>query len=66
MKERAGELARLITSHSTHIDNVFNNQERLRKNLHSMEKMLDSPLVLRYLEDLNKEEDDLNKTRQGL
>lgn len=43
---------------------VFENQERLRQNIVSMEKVQScGPLLTRYLEDLNRDEDDLHKTR---
>jgi len=46
------------------IDAVFQNQERLRGNLKSLEKIPNSPLVKRYMEDMSKEEDDLIQSRK--
>jgi ubiquitin len=46
-----------------HIDQVFQNQTRLRENIKSMEKQHDSDLVQRYLKDLDREEDSLISTR---
>jgi hypothetical protein len=45
------------------VSGIFKNQERLRENIKSLEKMPENELVKRYLRDLNKEEDDLIKTR---
>jgi len=66
MLDRLSVISKLIVQHEAHITAVYANQERLRKNLHSMEKLLDSPLVTRYMQDLDKEEDDLLKTRLAL
>jgi len=60
---REKELTRIINSKNDHISKVFQNQTRLRENIKSLEKMSDSELVKRYLKDLNKEEDDIQKTR---
>jgi hypothetical protein len=43
---------------------VYENQARLRQNIQSMEKVRDcGSLLTRYLEDLNKDEDDLHHAR---
>mmetsp|Transcript_22741 Transcript_22741/g.31198 ORF Transcript_22741/g.31198 Transcript_22741/m.31198 type:complete len:684 (-) Transcript_22741:57-2108(-) len=52
-----------IRVHESHIEKVFVNQNRLRENIKSLEKMSTSDLVTRYLRDLDQQEDDLNKTR---
>jgi len=52
-----------IVGCKTHIDQVFQNQTRLRENIKSMEKQHDSDLVQRYLKDLDREEDSLISTR---
>jgi len=63
---RENELAHFIASKNEHINKVFLNQTRLRENIKSLEKMSDSDLVKRYLKDLDKEEDDLLKTRESI
>ena len=45
---------------------IFKNQDRLRQNIKSMEKMPSNDLVKRYLSDLNSEETDLINTRQEI
>jgi len=64
------ELTQLVADISTKIDEtlatingIFTNQERLRSNIKSMEKIDSSDLMKRYLRDLDKEEDDLQKSR---
>jgi len=42
---------------------VFQNQQRIRENIKSLQKLRDSNLVKRYLKDLDKEEDDIISTR---
>jgi len=49
-----------------HINKVFQNQQRLRENLKSLEKVSSSTLVDRYLKDLNAEEDDLIQSRKSI
>jgi methyl-accepting chemotaxis protein len=55
-----------IRVHENHIEKVFLNQNRLRENIRSLEKMSTSDLVSRYLRDLDQQEDDLNKTRASI
>uniref|UniRef100_A0A6B2L179 Ubiquitin-like domain-containing protein n=1 Tax=Arcella intermedia TaxID=1963864 RepID=A0A6B2L179_9EUKA len=66
LKAREAELVRLIASKNEHINKVFKNQDRLRENIKSFQHMTDSDLVKRYSQDLNKEEDDLIKTRRSI
>jgi len=54
---------RTITSLEDQIKKVFTNQNRIRENLKSMDKMQNSPLVSKYLKDLEKEEDDIKAIR---
>jgi len=61
LKAKLSEVCRLITAGNERIQVVFKNQGRLRENLKSLEKMTGSELVKRYLTDLDKEEDDLEK-----
>jgi len=58
------EIARRIQVFNDHIRKIFENQSRLRENIKSLEKILDSDLVRRYLKDLDTQEDDLNNTRK--
>jgi len=59
---RVRELARQEQTHQAHVQKVFANQERLRSNIKSMEKVQSTHLVERYLQDLNAQEDDLIAT----
>ena len=45
---------------------TFQNQDRLRQNLKSLEKHGNSALVKRYLKDMSCEEDDLIKKRKDI
>uniref|UniRef100_A0A7S2Y101 Uncharacterized protein n=1 Tax=Fibrocapsa japonica TaxID=94617 RepID=A0A7S2Y101_9STRA len=65
-RESMAELERQIQVHSDHIEDVHNNQDRLRKNITSLEKVSNSSLVARYLADLDREEDDLLQTRSAI
>mmetsp|Transcript_13597 Transcript_13597/g.24242 ORF Transcript_13597/g.24242 Transcript_13597/m.24242 type:complete len:500 (-) Transcript_13597:2165-3664(-) len=49
-----------------HVEIVTQNQERLRENIRSLEKVTNVTLVNRYLNDLNKEEDDLINTKKAI
>ncbi len=65
------EARRKAAALEAHVATVFKNQDRLRSNIKSMEKVTDSkgasnPLTQRYLKDLDKEEDDLIQTRRSL
>jgi len=55
-----------IRTHEDRINKVFTNQSRLRENIRSLENVHNSDLVQRYLLDLNREEDDLIRTRQTI
>ena len=55
-----------IQSHEAHIKSIFENQERIRQNIKSLEKIEKSDLMTRYLKDLNTEEDDLQRTRRSI
>jgi len=63
LQESQKETTKQIASLEEHIKKVFTNQSRLRENIKSLEKVSSSELVKRYLTDLNREEDDLIKTR---
>lgn len=55
-----------IKSREAHIKSIFENQERIRLNIKSLEKIDKSNLMERYLKDLNTEEDDLQETRREI
>jgi len=58
------EHARKVSQAQAREQKVFGNQERLRQNIKSMEKVQSSgKLLSRYLEDLNRDEDDLQEMR---
>jgi len=63
---RQAEIQRLITNHEEYIKKVFVNQQRLRENIKSLEKIAgqSNKLVERYLSDLNLQEDDLNRIKK--
>ena len=60
------ELDKKIKAHEAHIKGIFENQERIRQNIKSLEKIEKSVLMDRYLKDLNAEEDDLQETRRQI
>ncbi|CAF0990260.1 unnamed protein product [Rotaria sp. Silwood1] len=60
------ELEKKINSLEAHIKSIFENQERIRQNIKSLEKIDKSDLMIRYLKDLNTEEDDLQQTRREI
>lgn len=66
MRSKDAELDRQVRTHKAHINQVFENQKRLRENIKSLDKMAGSDLVKRYLKDLDVEEDDLKKTRTAI
>jgi len=64
LRKNVQEHTRQVTSAQARERKVFENQERLRQNIVSMEKVQSSGTLLsRYLEDLNRDEDDLLQTR---
>jgi hypothetical protein len=60
------DIEKQIKSHEAHIKSIFENQERIRQNIKSLEKIEKSDLMTRYLKDLNTEEDDLQGTRRKI
>ena len=52
-------------AHRSHVTKIHESQKRIRENIKAMEKMPTSSLVQRYMDDLNKEEDDLIATREA-
>jgi hypothetical protein len=53
------ELNKIIGIINENIQKIYQNQNRLRENIKSLEKMSTSDLIKRYLRDMDKEEDDL-------
>jgi hypothetical protein len=62
----SAELARQARLQSEHVNKIFTNQERLRCNIQSLEKVASNQLVNRYLDDLDREEDDLIATNKQI
>ncbi|CAF3332641.1 unnamed protein product [Rotaria sp. Silwood2] len=60
------ELETKIKSGEAHIKSIFENQERIRQNIKSSEKIDKSDLMIRYLKDLNTEEEDVQQTRREI
>jgi DNA repair exonuclease SbcCD ATPase subunit len=60
------DIDKQIKSREAHIKSIFENQERIRQNIKSLEKIEKSDLMTRYLKDLNTEEDDLQETRRNI
>lgn len=60
------DIEKQIKSHEAHIKSIFENQDRIRQNIKSLEKVEKSDLMTRYLKDLNTEEDDLQRTRRNI
>ncbi|CAF0726044.1 unnamed protein product [Adineta steineri] len=60
------DLDKRIKSREAHIKSIFENQDRIRQNIKSLEKINQSDLLTRYLKDLNTEEDDLQETRREI
>jgi hypothetical protein len=64
LRKEHNDVERQISQAQTSEAKVFKNQERLRQNIKSMEKVQSSgSLLSRYLDDLNKDEDDLQATQ---
>jgi len=63
LKARTAIINAEIRAQEDAIAQVFKNQNRLRDNIKSLEKVENKELVNRYLKDLNKEEDELLLTR---
>ncbi|CAF1098604.1 unnamed protein product [Adineta ricciae] len=66
IQEKLREFDLTIKSREAHIKSIFENQERIRQNIKSLEKIDKSDLMVRYLKDLNTEEDDLQSTRREI
>lgn len=60
------DIEKQIKGHEAHIKSIFENQDRIRQNIKSLERVEKSDLMTRYLKDLNTEEDDLQRTRRNI
>merc|ERR1711959_566050 len=60
------ELARKQGLDATRVKKIFENQGRLRENIKSMEYVRTGSLLERYMNDMDKEENDLIETRQRI
>merc|ERR1712039_558799 len=66
LQQRQRELKRLQEVDSKRVKKIFENQERLRENIKSMEHVRTGNLLDRYMNDMDKEENDLISTRQRI
>jgi len=66
IKSKLDLVERDITSHRAHTSAIFESQSRLRENIKALENMPQSPLMERYMRDLDLEEDQLIQTRQQI
>ena len=57
---------RKSAAHQARVSEIFTNQARLRENIRSFEKLGTNVLTERYLQDLDKEEDELISTRRAI
>jgi len=60
------ELARKQSLDATRVKKIFENQGRLRENIKSMEHVRTGSLLERYMNDMDKEENDLIETRRRI
>jgi len=65
-QSRVKDMERQSAVHQSHMSKIFANQERLRSNITSLEKVKNDTLVDRYLKDLNNQEDDLIATNHAM
>merc|ERR1711920_61104 len=63
LESERSELKRKKTVDSSRVQKIFQNQERLRENIKSMEHVRTGTLLDRYMNDMDKEESDLIETR---
>ena len=56
----------MTKAHNSTIAETFKNQDRLRENIRSLEKVGTNALTTRYLKDLDKEEDGLIAMRREI
>merc|ERR1712014_271463 len=60
------ELERKQNMDKTRVQKIFENQERLRENIKSMEHVRTGTLLDRYMNDMDKEENDLIEARRRI
>eukprot|EP00933_Yihiella_yeosuensis_P007958 TRINITY_DN113185_c0_g1_i1.p1 TRINITY_DN113185_c0_g1~~TRINITY_DN113185_c0_g1_i1.p1 ORF type:complete len:850 (-),score=167.67 TRINITY_DN113185_c0_g1_i1:317-2782(-) len=60
------EIQRRQAVDTNRVNKIFENQERLRENIRSMENVRTGSLLDRYMSDMDKEENDLIGTRQRI
>merc|ERR1712014_3744 len=60
------ELERKQNMDKTRVQKIFENQSRLRENIKSMEAVRTGNLLDRYMNDMDKEENDLIETRKRI
>jgi ubiquitin-large subunit ribosomal protein L40e len=60
------DIQRQIQGHTKSIHSIETNQSRLRENLEKLKGHESSPLVKRYLDDMNRDEDSILSTRKAL
>ena len=58
------QTAETVQLQESHIKEAFTNQERLRQNIMSLEKVKNQSLIDRYCRDLDREEDELIAARK--
>eukprot|EP00441_Pelagodinium_beii_P035213 CAMPEP_0197630560 /NCGR_PEP_ID=MMETSP1338-20131121/7999_1 /TAXON_ID=43686 ORGANISM="Pelagodinium beii, Strain RCC1491" /NCGR_SAMPLE_ID=MMETSP1338 /ASSEMBLY_ACC=CAM_ASM_000754 /LENGTH=814 /DNA_ID=CAMNT_0043201795 /DNA_START=63 /DNA_END=2507 /DNA_ORIENTATION=- len=63
LEARKKEVQRKQTVDAGRVSKIFENQERLRQNIKSMEQVRTGSLLERYMNDMDKEENDLIQTR---
>mmetsp|Transcript_66687 Transcript_66687/g.161317 ORF Transcript_66687/g.161317 Transcript_66687/m.161317 type:complete len:568 (-) Transcript_66687:61-1764(-) len=67
LRKQRQDVQRKVTQTQARERKVFENQERLRQNIVSMEKVQNcGTLLSRYLQDLNRDEDDLQQIKKDI
>jgi ubiquitin len=66
LEQKISQYTRSQAAKRDHVVKVFENQNRLRENIKSLEKVQNDTLVNRYLVDLNREEDDLIRVQKAI
>jgi len=61
----ASESKAAIEAQNNLLKKIFENQQRLRDNIKSLQKVPGTELIKRYLKDLDAEEDEIIKVRGG-
>merc|ERR1712176_506760 len=66
LQQKRKELQRRQEVDSKRVEKIFQNQQRLRENIKSMEHVRTGTLLDRYMSDMDKEENDLISTRKRM